>query len=83
MLKDNKEPLNMIENVVTGVGYSHLEPQHVQPRNQQDKNLFQQLHSKFFNEMLDDRHMTAEACQNIEKWLFERSLTDLKILNQE
>ena len=33
--------------------------------------------------MLDDRHMSAEACQNIEKWLFERSLTDLKILNQE
>ncbi|MHA3051283.1 circularly permuted type 2 ATP-grasp protein [Acinetobacter sp. ANC 4640] len=83
MLKDNKEPLNMIENVVTGVGYSHLEPQHVQPRSQQGKNLFQQLHSKFFNEMLDDRHMSAEACQNIEKWLFERSLADLKILNQE
>ncbi len=79
---DNKEPLNMMESVVTGAGYSPRDPQHVEPKSPQGVN-FQQLRSKFFNEMLDDRHMSAEASQNIEKWLFERSLAELKVLNQE
>lgn len=82
MLKDNKEPLNKTEAVVAGALLTQLNP-HAKTKSQCSKTMFHQLKSKFFNEMLDDPHMSAEACQNIERWLFDRSLEELNILNQE
>ena len=44
--------------------------------------LFQQLQSKFFNELRDDQSMTGEACTHIEQWLATHQLDELKQLNQ-
>ena len=41
-------------------------------------NLFEQLKSQFFNEMLDDKSINGEASKKIEQWLSLRSLEDLK-----
>ena len=43
-------------------------------------NLFEQLKSKFFNEMLDDKSFNGEASKKIEEWLSQRSLDELKNL---
>ncbi|NWK73684.1 circularly permuted type 2 ATP-grasp protein [Acinetobacter sp. SwsAc6] len=44
--------------------------------------LFEHLKSNFFNEMRDDRLISGEACQNIEHWLSQHNLDELKALNQ-
>ncbi|MDQ9834854.1 circularly permuted type 2 ATP-grasp protein [Acinetobacter soli] len=44
-------------------------------------NLFDQLKSKFFNEMLDDVTSNGEASKKIEQWLSTHSLEELKQLN--
>jgi hypothetical protein len=43
-------------------------------------NLFEQLKSEFFNEMLDDKSFNAEASKKIEQWLSIRSLDELRTL---
>ena len=43
-------------------------------------NLFEQLKSEFFNEMLDDKSFNAEASKKIEHWLSLRSLDELRSL---
>ena len=48
----------------------------------QNTSLFEQLQSKFFNEMRDDKSMSGEACRHIEDWLGMHSLESLKSLNQ-
>ena len=48
----------------------------------QNTSLFEQLKSKFFNEMRDDKSMSGEACRHIEDWLGTHSLESLKSLNQ-
>lgn len=47
------------------------------------KNLFEQLKSQFFNEMLDDESFNGEASKKIEEWLSLHSLDDLKALGAE
>ena len=44
--------------------------------------LFQQLKSEFFNELRDDSSMSAETCANIEHWLAQHDLNQLKALNE-
>ena len=46
-------------------------------------NLFEQLKSQFFNEMLDDRSFNGEASKKIEQWLSIRSLDELKVLGAQ
>ncbi len=46
-------------------------------------NLFEQLKSKFFNEMLDDVSSSGEVSKKIEQWLSVHSLEQLKQLNAE
>jgi uncharacterized circularly permuted ATP-grasp superfamily protein len=46
-------------------------------------NLFEQLKSEFFNEMLDDKSFNGEASKKIEQWLSIRSLEDLKTLEAQ
>ncbi len=46
-------------------------------------NLFEQLKSEFFNEMLDDKSFNGEASKKIEQWLSIRSLDDLKTLEAQ
>ena len=46
-------------------------------------NLFEQLKSQFFNEMLDDKSFNGEASKKIEQWLSIRSLDDLKTLEAQ
>ena len=46
-------------------------------------NLFEQLKSQFFNEMLDDKSINGEASKKIEQWLSLRSLEDLKLLGTQ
>lgn len=48
----------------------------------QDHSLFEQLQSKFFNEMRDDQSLSGNACAHIEQWLSNHSLDELKALNQ-
>lgn len=43
-------------------------------------NLFEQLKSKFFNEMLDDKSFNGEASKKIEQWLSTHTLDELKQL---
>ncbi len=45
--------------------------------------LFDQLKSKFFNEMLDDQNISGEASKKIEEWLCMRSLPELLSLQQQ
>ena len=44
-------------------------------------NLFEQLKSQFFNEMLDDVSSSGEVSKKIEQWLSVHSLEQLKQLN--
>ncbi|RDF39348.1 hypothetical protein DWA26_18020 [Acinetobacter baumannii] len=46
-------------------------------------NLFEQLKSQFFNEMLDDATSNGVASKKIEQWLSIRTLDELKQLNAE
>ncbi len=46
-------------------------------------NLFEQLKSQFFNEMLDDVTSNGAASKKIEQWLSIRTLDELKQLNAE
>ncbi|MFY0080385.1 circularly permuted type 2 ATP-grasp protein, partial [Acinetobacter baumannii] len=46
-------------------------------------NLFEQLKSQFFNEMLDDVTYNGAASKKIEQWLSIRTLDELKQLNTE
>ena len=46
-------------------------------------NLFEQLKSQFFNEMLDDKSFNGEASKKIEQWLSIRSLDELKVLGAQ
>ena len=46
-------------------------------------NLFEQLKSQFFNEMLDDKSFNGEASKMIEQWLSIRSLDELKVLGAQ
>lgn len=47
----------------------------------QTVNLFEQLKSEFFNEMLDDTTFSEESCKKIEQWLSRRTLLELTELN--
>ena len=47
-----------------------------------ENNLFQQLKSHFFNELLDDHSMSGETCNKIEQWLSQHTIEELKSLNQ-
>ena len=44
--------------------------------------LFQQLSSKFFNEMQDEQVMSSQASQRLEEWLSQHTLDELNALNQ-
>lgn len=46
-------------------------------------NLFEQLKSQFFNEMLDDVTFNGAASKKIEQWLNIRTLDELKQLNAQ
>ncbi|MEO3357208.1 circularly permuted type 2 ATP-grasp protein [Acinetobacter haemolyticus] len=46
-------------------------------------NLFEQLKSQFFNEMLDDHSFNGEASKKIEQWLSLRSLDELNHLESQ
>lgn len=46
-------------------------------------NLFEQLKSQFFNEMLDDVTFNGAASKKIEQWLSIRTLDELKQLNAQ
>ena len=46
-------------------------------------NLFEQLKSQFFNELLDDKSFNGEASKKIEQWLSIRSLDELKVLGAQ
>ena len=46
-------------------------------------NLFEQLKSEFFNEMLDDKSFNGEASKKIEQWLSIRSLDELRTLGNQ
>ncbi len=46
-------------------------------------NLFEQLKSQFFNEMLDDVTSNGAASKKIEQWLSIRTLDELKELNAQ
>ncbi len=45
--------------------------------------IFDQLKSRFFNEMLDDASMQGEASKKIEQWLCQHTLEQLGELNQQ
>jgi uncharacterized circularly permuted ATP-grasp superfamily protein len=44
--------------------------------------IFQQLQSKFFNELVDGHSLPSGACQHIEDWLSGHTLDELTKLNQ-
>ena len=48
----------------------------------QTHGFFQQLNSRFFNEMTDGLATCGEACVYIEQWLSQHSLQELEILNR-
>lgn len=45
--------------------------------------LFSQLKSEFFNEMLDDQSSNGEICKKIEHWLSQYDLSHLQQLNEQ
>lgn len=50
---------------------------------QKSHHLFGCMKSKFFNELLDDKSMTGEACSKIEHWLSQFNIDELNALNDQ
>lgn len=80
----------MLKETKSSVIASTSHKETLQPKTVQDAKripaqahyLFQQLKSEFFNELRDDSSMSAETCANIEHWLAQHDLNQLKALNQ-
>ena len=80
MLKEN-----IHETTSTTTLEAYASPSSTVSRNSvtaQSYGLFEHLKSNFFNEMRDDRMISGQTCENIEHWLSQHNLDELKALNQ-
>ena len=87
MLKEDNDIASTLNALTVDAVTDHfkktldLEVQHIQQNNM--AYLFDQMKSEFFNEMLDDLTISSETSSKIETWLCNRSLEELKGLNQQ
>ncbi|WP_273776820.1 circularly permuted type 2 ATP-grasp protein [Acinetobacter sp. GSS19] len=83
MLKENNEFAGLATENYSGE--SSLPPvlARVEEMAPTTAHLFDQLKSRFFNEMLDDASMHGEASKKIEQWLCQHTLEQLAELNQQ
>ena len=83
MLKENNEFAGLATENYSGE--SSLPPvlARVEEMAPTTAHIFDQLKSRFFNEMLDDASMQGDASKKIEHWLCQHTLEQLAELNQQ
>ena len=84
MLKDDQNPQAMLtlENFSSSIGASVVSVAVQAKQGAKMNEVFQQLQSKFFNELIDGYTKPNDACKNIEDWLANHTLDELQKLNQ-
>lgn len=84
MLKDDQNPQAMLtlENFSNSIGASVVSVSAQAKQGAKMNEVFQQLQSKFFNELVDGYTKPNDACKNIEDWLANHTLDELQKLNQ-
>lgn len=84
MLKDGQNPQAMLtlENFSNSIGASVVSVSAQAKQGAKMNEVFQQLQSKFFNELVDGYTKPNDVCKNIEDWLANHTLDELQKLNQ-